>query len=304
MSTTTTPEIAVVGNLIVDDVVYDDGSTRMGQAGGAVVHFALGAALWDVPVGIVSIVGNDYPSEILDRLRDRGVNLDGVRRHDGPSLRTWLLYEGSRRRVVHRLSSPAHETMSPAVGDIPEAWSPAAVHLCPMPLHCQRAWLEHLHSETSALLSVDPFALIQERTWAECVEAFAHADALLASEDEILLPVDVDQRLRWFESGVPLVFFKQGAAGGTVYDATRRRVLSWGGWCERVVEPTGAGDAFAGGLLAGLCRDEPIEQALEKAVVSASFSLESLDVEAMARVSAAQARVRLDNGFGSRIVTI
>lgn len=303
MSPTTAPEIAVVGNLIVDDLVYDDGSTRMGQAGGAVVHAALGAALWDVPVGIVSIAGSDYPAEVLKRLADRGVNLDGVRRHNGPSMRTWLLYEGSRRRVVHRLSSPPHETMSPAVGDIPEAWSPAAVHLCPMPLHRQRAWLEHL-SETSALVSVDPFALIQESTWAECVEAFAHADALLASEDEILLPLDVDQRLRWFESGIPLVLFKQGAAGGTVYDATRRRVLGWEGRCERVVEPTGAGDAFAGGLLAGLCRGEPIERALEKAVVSASFSLESPDVEATLGVSSAQARARLDLWFGSEIVTI
>ncbi len=304
MSTETTPEIAVLGNLIVDDVVYDDGSTRMRQAGGAVVHFALGAALWSVPVGIVSIAGSDYPSEILDRLTDRGVNLDGVRRHDGPSLRSWLLYEGARRRVLHRLSSPPHETMSPAVGDVPKAWSPAAVHLAPMPLSRQRTWLQHLHTETSALLTVDPFALIQEGTWADCVEAFTHADALLASEDEILLPPDVDQRLRWFESGIPLVFFKQGAAGGTVYDATRRRVLSWEGRCERVVEPTGAGDAFAGGLLAALCRDEPIERALEKAVVSASFSLESLDVEAMLGVSPAQARTRLNHWFGSEVVTI
>ncbi len=289
----------MLGNLIVDDLVYDDGRTRMAQAGGAVVHFALGAALWDVPVGIVSIAGSDYPSEILDGLTDRGVNLDGVHRTERSSLRTWLLYEGSRRRVVHRLSSPPHETMSPAVGDIPKAWSPAAVHLCPMPLHRQRTWLAHLRCETSALLSVDPFALIQEGTWVECIEAFAHADALLASEDEILLPLDVDQRLRWFESGIPLVFFKQGAAGGTVYDATRRRVLSWEGRCEQVVEPTGAGDAFAGGLLAALCRDEPIERALEKAVVSASLSLESLDVRAMLGISPDQARARLDQWFSS-----
>lgn len=299
----TEPVIAVLGNLIVDDLVYDDGSTRMHQAGGAVVHFALGAAMWDVPVGIVSIAGSDYPSGILDRLVDRGVNLDGVRRHDGPGIRMWLLYEGWRRRVLHRLSSPPHETMSPSVGDIPMAWSPAAVHLCPMPLHRQRTLLEHLHTDTSALLSVDPFALIHQETWAECVEAFAHADALLAGEDEILLPGDVDHRLRWFESGIPLVFFKRGPAGGTVYDASRRRVLSWKGRCERVVEPTGAGDAFAGGLLAGLCRDDPIERALEKAVVSASFSLESLDVEAMLGVSPDRARDRLDQWFGSEIVS-
>jgi sugar/nucleoside kinase (ribokinase family) len=64
-----------------------------------------------------------------------------------------------------------------------------------------------------------------------------------------------------------------------------------------VVEPTGAGDAFAGGLLAGLCRGQSIEQALQKAVVSASFTLECLDIDAMLDVSPNDARARLAHWF-------
>ena len=41
-----TPSIVLLGNLLVDDVVLGDGTTRMGQPGGALLYGALGAALW------------------------------------------------------------------------------------------------------------------------------------------------------------------------------------------------------------------------------------------------------------------
>ena len=47
-----TPALVVLGNLLVDDVVFPDGSTRMGQPGGAVLYAALGARLWDVRTGL------------------------------------------------------------------------------------------------------------------------------------------------------------------------------------------------------------------------------------------------------------
>ena len=41
-----TPDLVVLGNLLVDDLVFQDGRTRMGEPGGAVLYAALGAALW------------------------------------------------------------------------------------------------------------------------------------------------------------------------------------------------------------------------------------------------------------------
>ena len=45
-----TPDLVLLGNLLVDDVVFADGSTRMGQAGGAMLYAALAASLWGVRV--------------------------------------------------------------------------------------------------------------------------------------------------------------------------------------------------------------------------------------------------------------
>ncbi len=75
-----TLDLAVAGNLLVDDIVYEDGGTRMAQAGGAVLYAALGASLWGIRVGIVSVLGDDYPARMLDDLEARGIDLSGLRR--------------------------------------------------------------------------------------------------------------------------------------------------------------------------------------------------------------------------------
>ena len=89
-----TPSLVLLGNLLVDDVVFPDGSTCMAQPGGAVMYGALGAALWGTRVGCVSLVGTDYPAGMLDALARRGIDLAGLHRLGGPGVRTWLLYEG------------------------------------------------------------------------------------------------------------------------------------------------------------------------------------------------------------------
>jgi hypothetical protein len=74
-----TLSIVLLGNLLVDDVVLADGTIRMGQPGGALLYGALGATLGDARPGLVSVLGNDYPEEILATLHERGADLRGLR---------------------------------------------------------------------------------------------------------------------------------------------------------------------------------------------------------------------------------
>ena len=99
----TAPDLVLLGNLLVDDIVRRDGTTLMGEAGGALVHAALAARLWDARVGLVSVLGSDYPADVLDALAARGVDLAGVRPLGRPGGRAWLLYERGIRRVIHHL---------------------------------------------------------------------------------------------------------------------------------------------------------------------------------------------------------
>jgi sugar/nucleoside kinase (ribokinase family) len=114
------PRLIVAGNLFVDDLVFADGRTRMGEAGGAVLYAALSANLWSSEVACLSRRGDDYPQSVLAALAERGVDLSGVQSLGRPGGRTWLLYEGREWRMVPRLGGPSHEEYAP---DIPHSGS-------------------------------------------------------------------------------------------------------------------------------------------------------------------------------------
>ncbi len=292
------PRLAVFGNLILDDVVHADGSTRMGQPGGAALYVALGAWLWGVEVGIVSAAGEDYPAELLGGLHGLGIDLAGVRRVDGPSLRTWLLYEGRRRRVVHRLDGPGHAAASPRPEDLPASWRPEISHLAPMPFAVQRRLVGELALRPERI-SLDPYELVREERLADWHELLARIDLLFLGEDEMELAGGLDRpepalrRLAAAGGRLEQVVYKRGARGGLLYQPGGDRFRRWRAAAGEVVEPTGAGDALAGGFLAGELLGDTPERALARGLVSAGFALAASGPDGLLAATPEQAAARL-----------
>jgi cytidine kinase len=297
------PSIVLLGNLLVDDVVSADGTTRMGQPGGALLYGALAATVWESRPGLVSLLGDDYPAHVLEKLQQRGVDLTGVQPLGRAGVRTWLLYEGHVRRLIHRLGCPTHEAVSPGPALIPSEWRAArAFHLSPMPFDAQRALLTALSAHESSFISIDPHLAVTEDTLHEWREALANADAFLLGEDELLvegaqanphrsLPRLVNGRLRF-------VVFKRGAKGGILYDAHDERFHSWEGRAADVVDQTGAGDAFGVGFVLAHLEGLPIEACLQRAVVTASFAIAGWGPDALLAATRADAEVRLRHWYG------
>lgn len=294
-----TPDLVLLGNLLVDDVVYADGTTRMGAPGGAMLYASLGAALWGARTGCVSVQGDDYPEATLAELRARGVQMDGVRRLGRNGIRTWLLYEGNLRRVIHRLGCPSHEEVSPVPEDVPVAWRRArAFHLAPMPLATQTALVRAIRAwespESPALVTLDPYVLVTPETLAAWRPLLALVDAFLPSEDEMLLPGAAAEpervlgplaggRLRW-------VFSKRGAAGGHLYDARTRTLHEWPAVTPAAgLEPTGAGDAFTAGFVTATLEGQPVAAALHRAACTAAFAISGTGPEGLLRATREQA---------------
>jgi sugar/nucleoside kinase (ribokinase family) len=298
------PSIVLLGNLLVDDVVLADGTTRMEQPGGALLYGALGATVWESRPGLVSVLGDDYPAEVLEKLQQRGVDLTGVHRLGRSGVRTWLLYEGPVRRLIHRLGCPTHEEVSPRPSLIPSEWSAArAFHLAPMPFDVQRALLRALCTHASAFVSIDPHQAVTEETLHEWREALAHVDAFLPGEDELLLEgvhVDPHRALPRLVNGrLRFVVFKRGAKGGILYDAHGDHFYSWDARAAAVVDQTGAGDAFGVGLVLAHLAGLPIEACLQRAVVTASFAVAGWGPEALLAATRAEAEARLRQWYGS-----
>jgi sugar/nucleoside kinase (ribokinase family) len=175
-------ELVCLGNLVVDDVVFPDGTTRMGEPGGAMLYAALGATLWETGVAVVAPLGDDYPARALHALEHRGVDLTGLRPLGRPGLRAWLLYEAAARRIVHRLGSANHVEASPAPGDVANRFADArAFHLSPAPLVCQRPLIEALAPRAEVLLSLDPHDPVREDNLERWREALALLDVFFVS---------------------------------------------------------------------------------------------------------------------------
>lgn len=281
-----TPDVVMAGNLLVDDVVLDDGAALLGQAGGALLHAALAGAAWGLRVGCVSVAGSDYPAEALATLRARGVALDGVRALATPGVRTWLLHEDGARRMICRLGRPSHADVSPAPGDVPAAWRGAGhLHLAPMPFERQRAMVEAF-GDGGRFVSIDPHLPIRDDTLDAWRPVLARADALLASDDELPSGGSAGgprEALRSLAVGrLRYVVHKRGARGGALYDARADRLLRWEAVPAREVDPTGAGDAFAAGFLSALHAGLPVEAAVARGAATASVAVEGRGAEGIA----------------------
>jgi sugar/nucleoside kinase (ribokinase family) len=294
-------DIVVLGNLMVDDLVFGDGSTRMAEPGGAAIYAALGASLWGLDVGVVSIVGTDYPQAALAGMAARGIDLGGVHPLGRPGVRLWALYEERLRQLVHRRERPAHTEVSPGFEQIPEAWRSArAFHVSPMPFETQSALVRALAHWGDVLVSVDPWLPVDEATWQAWRNVLADVDAFFVGVDELRAEPQDETTLRRLAAGrLRHVAFKRGAEGGLLYDAASKESFTWQPRAAGVVDPTGAGDAFATGTLAGLLRGEPIEKALRRGVVGASFALESYGPHALLAATPAAAQARLEEWFGA-----
>ncbi len=274
-----TPDLVCIGNLLVDDIVFPNGRTVLAEPGGAALYTSLAARLWGASVGVVSVRGEDYPEPTLRALAEHGVDLAGVRELGRPGLRTWLLYEEHARRVIHRLGCPPHAEVSPRPEDIPPSFQKSrAFHLAPMPLAVQRELVTALGGRRGAAISLDPHESVREDNLAAWREVLAGVDAFFPSEDELKLEgaaEDPRRAVRRLVTGrLRFVAFKRGREGGLLYDARADGFIEWPPVPRLTGDPTGAGDAFAGGFLAAILAGGEVETALDQGVIASSFALE------------------------------
>lgn len=274
------PELVLVGNLLVDDLVYDDGTTRMGQPGGALLHAAIAATAFGAQVGCVSIVGSDYPAHALATLEARGVSLEGVSRLEGPGVRVWLLYEAGARRMIPWLGRPTHADVSPLPESYPKAYEGAkGVHVAPMPWARQAAFVAAV-GRGGQQVSLDPCEPLDDAGLDRVRSALAHVDVLFVSDDEVAF-VDPAGALPSLAAGrTKCVLHRRGREGGVVYQSDGTRT-TWSAFPTRELDPTGAGDVFAAAFMAAWVGGASLRDAVARGAAAASVAVEGLGAAAL-----------------------
>ena len=251
--------LLVVGSIALDSVITPFGETA-DDPGGSALFFSAAAAVLH-PVCVVGVVGNDYPLGALKRLEARGVDLSGVETAQGESFR-W------KGKYSYDLAS--RETLETRLGvfagfhpKIPAAFREARyVFLGNIDPELQLDVLDQV--KNPALVACDTMNYWIQSKRDVLIELLRHIDMLVINDSEareLSGDWNIYRAARWvLTHGPARVVIKQGEHGALLMDAERAfKVPAYP--LEEVFDPTGAGDAFAGGFMAHLARTDDLSPA-------------------------------------------
>jgi len=244
--------ILVVGSVALDAIAtpFD----RVEEViGGAAVHFSAAASVL-APVQLVGVIGEDYPIGELDFLRDRGVDLSGLERSPGESFR-W----GGRYHYDMNTRDTTHTELGVFADfrpNLPREFRSARwVFLGNIDPALQLSVLDQI--EAPSLVAADTMDYWIEGTHDTLLEVVGRIDMITLNDEEarqLSGEANLSRAARWIqEKGPRHVVIKKGEHGAMLLSDDELFCVP-GYPLEDVVDPTGAGDAFAGGILGHLAR--------------------------------------------------
>ncbi len=290
------PEVIVVGSIGLDDI--ETPFERREQLLGGSVSYACAAASFFAKVGMVGIVGQDFPSLYLDLYRRLGIDLAGLQQVKGKTFHWSGVYDAdmiNRRTLLTELN--VFDTFRP---ELPAGYRQApCVLLGNIAPELQLHVLDQCRSpEFVAADTMDLWIKIQ-REGLMAVIRRVHMLTLNDSEARLLTGVHSLRRaaaqiLAW---GPKYVVIKKGEHGAMLVSADGVFLVP-AYPLDDVRDPTGAGDAFAGAFMGALARQRPlrlrqVRRALLHGAVVASFAVESFSLDRLAQLKRPEITRRL-----------
>ena len=290
--------LVVVGSLGID-TVETPGARRESVLGGSSAYFSAAASFFG-PVRLVAAVGEDFPREHRERLASfQNIDLRGLETMRGARTFRWA------GRYFARMND--RETLAVEL-NVLEGWSPVvppsyrdsrflflanaapATQLAILDHFPERPvvvadtmdfWIRHAREDLSRLLLVVDGLVVNDR---EAVELAGVENLVVAGK-------------RLLARGLRFVVIKKGEHGSLLVHEDGVAALP-AFPSDRVVDPTGAGDSFAGGLMGflasragpgrGALSFSALLRAVAHATVVASFTIEDFSLDRLARLSPAE----------------
>ena len=301
-----------MGITVVGSIAYDAVSTPFGERqlmlGGAAVHFALAASFFE-RVHVVGPIGDDFAEEDLARIGSRGVDVSDVERIAGGQTFFWRGVYGwdlnSRETLETRLG--VFEGFEPKLSS--ESRSSDVLFLANIQPDLQFQVREQLPD--ARFVALDSMNLWIDIARESLLRVIGSVDCLILNDSELRQLTEkpnlisaAREVLSWAPSsehhrGPSVIVAKQGEYGAALI--TREGFFSLPAYpLETVVDPTGAGDTFAGGFVGYIAAhpeeelsDELLRRAMAHATVLASFNVEEFGTERIERLTGAEITERI-----------
>lgn len=280
--------LLVVGSVALDSVRTPYGKIREGL-GGSATYFSVSAGLF-TQVRMVAVVGSDFPQKHVRFLRSRGVDTGGLERAAGKTFR-WTGQYGRDLNEAKTLKTELNvfQNFRPA---LPEAYTRSEyVFLANIDPDLQERVLEQI--EVPRLVACDTMNYWITSKPDSLKRILRRVDLFMVNEAEAKQLAQEHNLLRAARSllrmGPSTVIVKRGEYGALLFKGD---TVFWAPAypLESVLDPTGAGDSFAGGFMGYLsCRKSIGDRVLRKALIYgsilASFCVEGFSLERLGRVN-------------------
>ena len=323
------PSLLFAGRLNREYILPMEGVPIFDRAGGSPLYAAGAATIWEKEIAILARVGEDYPNRWLQNFKKYGIDTDGVQIIPGSlDLRSFRAYSESRelsrsnpvRHFAQReltfpkallgyqppekkekLETEQHPATPLPTEIPPEYLETKAIHIAPLEFKSQGQFLTSFRAASVKIITLDPSPRYMNPNRRQDLRLFLDGlTAFMPSEEEV-------RQLFWGEThdlwemaeelgklGCQLIVIKRGKEGQLLYDTQAKKRWKLPAYASRVADPTGAGDAFCGGFLAGFQQSEDPLRAAAYGNVSASLSMEGSGPFYPAEVLPGLAQARLD----------
>jgi sugar/nucleoside kinase (ribokinase family) len=291
-------KILVVGSVALDTVETPAGA-RTDLLGGSATHFAVAASFF-APVRLVAVVGEDFGEERLSPFRERGVDLGGLARVPGGRTFRWSgRYEGDLNSA-QTLSTDLNvfADFDPV---LPPGWSSTpVVFLANIDPDLQGRVVDRM--ESPRLVAADTMNYWIAAKPEALRRTLRRVDVQFLNDGEARQLTGaanvVEAAHRVQDLGPRTVVVKRGEHGVFILSGDEPFALP-GFPLRRVVDPTGAGDAFAGGFLgwtaAHLGSGTPdVRRAAVAGSVLASYQVEAFSLDRVRALTDADIRARFE----------
>jgi sugar/nucleoside kinase (ribokinase family) len=288
--------LLVVGSIALDSIFTPFGETA-DTLGGSAVYFSVAGSLLH-PVQVVGVIGSDYPQAELQRLASRGIDWSGVEQADGESFR-W------KGKYSYDLQS--RETLETRLGvfadfqpKLPDSFRSAQfLFLGNIDPELQLGVLTQVQRPTLVVCDTMNYWIQRKKT--ALLDLLRLVDVLMVNDSEareLSGDWNIHRAGRWIlKQGPKRVVIKQGEHGALLIEPTRTFYVP-AFPLESVFDPTGAGDAFAGGFMAYLARaksvtEDNVRRAMVYGAAMGSYAVEQFGIRGFEQVTRADVETRV-----------
>ncbi len=280
--------LVIVGSLAFDTI--ETPQTRRERIIGGSCSFAALAASYFTSPQIVAVIGDDFPQEFISLLNQRGVDTRGVDRIPGKTFHWEGRYgEDPNQRTTIRTELNVFQDFKPRL--LPDYAAADILFLGNIDPDLQEEIRRQAHAPR--LVAMDTIKLWIDTKAESLVNVLQKVDVFFANDEEVKLIAGESNLIKagrkLLSWGPSLVVIKKGEHGALLLGKQFTfGIMAYP--CESVVDPTGAGDSFAGAFLGYLDRvgsfqPQDFRRAAAYGSVMASFSIDDFSVERLKNIS-------------------